>query len=449
MGVRVFFLMAGALLAFCAVASAQPTAGAVLSLEDCVRIAVEKSPDLAVAARRLDEAKAERRKTYAPFSPQGTFTAGQTQLGHDQLGVENKGNRWDSGSRSARVGATWNVFNGFRDWDRWRGAGYDEKASAENLAAARNQLVLETVRAYYGLLVAARSIEAQNENLKSKQEHYDLAKARFQAGVRSYSDVLNAQIQMKQGEIQLIDAQSRRSASLHALNILLDRPLSHPTQVVDLIHFNPVAEDLGGSIDIAFKRRPEILQAQAQVQSASAARSLAYHDFLPALSVGGLYDYAASGSPPASGALGQPLNPHWRVNLGLSFPFWDGGTRVQEIRRSRAAARASEENLRKVRRAVSKEVSQAYLSLERNQKVYKIADDQVRAAREDMKIISERYKNGGAAVLEVVDAQANLLQAQLDAIESLYDFHVAKHDLRRATGQEPPMPGAGGANEDQ
>lgn len=411
-----------------------------MTLEDCVRIAVLKSPDLAVAASRLDEAKAALRKTYAPFSPQGTFAANQTQLGYDEVGVINKGRRWDSHTYTASVDATWNVFNGFRDWDRWKGAKFDAKASAENAAAVRHQLVLQTIRAYYGLLVAARSIGAQQENLKSKQEHYELAYARFKAGVRSYSDVLNAQIQMKQSEIQLIDAQTQRSTSLHALNILLDYPLSYPTDVVDSIRFEPVDEDLDADIINAFKARPEILQAQAQVRSAEAARSLAYHDFMPVLSVGGLYDYAISGIPAQNNVLAPTLNPYWQVNLGVSFPFWDGGTRVQEILRSRAAVDENAENLRRVQRQVSGEVSAAYLALERNQKVYQIAQDQASEARDDLKITSERYKNGGASFLEVVDAQANLLTAELNAIQSLYDFHIAKYDLKRAMGQDP-LPG--------
>ncbi|MFI5361983.1 MAG: TolC family protein [Elusimicrobiota bacterium] len=434
-----------ALPALAGTASALPAAA--LSLEDCVRLAVEKSPDLAVAAKRLDESKAALRKTYAPFSPQGTFTANQTQLGYDELGILNKGNRWSPNTYNASVNATWNVFNGFRDWDAWKGASFDAKSVAQTLEAVRHQLVLQTIQSYFGLLVADRTIEAQKENLRSKKEHYELADARFKAGVRSYSDVLNAQIEMKQSEIQLIDDQTQRSTSLHALNILLDQPLETAVALVDSVDFSPVAENLDDSIALAFKLRPEVLAAEAQVGSAEAARNLAYHNFLPVVSVGGLYDYAVSGVPSENNLYAPTLNPYWQVNLGVSFPFWDGGTRVQEIKRSRAAVDENVENLRKVRRSVTAEVSTALLNVERNQKVYKIADDQVSEAREDLKIITERYKNGGAGFLEVVDAQALLLTSQLNAIQSLYNFHIAQYDLRRATGRDPLLNGSGETHE--
>ena len=84
---------------------------------------------------------------------------------------------------------------------------------------------------------------------------------------------------------------------------------------------------------------------------------------------------------------------------------------------------------------MAKDVSDAYLRLDANQKIYETTRDQVQAAREDLKIVTERYKNGSASVLEVVDAQANLLRIQQDSIQSLYNFQIAKFELKRAVGE--------------
>ena len=428
--------------AVCVLAAAahgeRQTAPAPLSLEECVRIALEKSPDLSIAERRLAQVTAQLRKTYAPFSPQGTFSANQIQLGYDQFGVLNKGDRWDNDTHNATVSAEWNLFNGFRDMDRWQSARHDRRSHVQSLAAVRREIAVQALRAYYGLLLADKTIDVQKENLRSKQEHHRLAQARFRAGVRSYSDVLNAQIQMKQGEIQLIDAESKKKSALFALNILLDRPVSAPTVVADETGFEPVTEDLEQNVRTAFDRRPEVLQAQEDLRVARAASALAAHDILPVLSVGGVYNYAVSGAP--AGTAGSTFfnrNPFWQVNLGLNFPFWDGGVRLQEIRRSGEGVRIGEDTLEKTRRSVRKDVADAYLDVERNQRIHQVAKDQVRAAREDLTIVAERYKNGAASALEIVDAQANLLRVQLDAIESLYNFHIAKFELKRASGLAP------------
>ncbi|MBI3549800.1 MAG: TolC family protein [Elusimicrobia bacterium] len=422
------------------IAAAAPSSGqppAPLSLKDCVRIALEKSPDLAVAQGRLAQASAEFYKSFSAFSPQGTFSAQQTQLGYDQFGNRNKGNRWEYGTRSAEVSATWNVFNGFRDFDRWRAARWDRAAAAETLAEARRRIVLDTIRAYFGILLGDRSIEAQGEDLKSKQEHAGLSRARFKAGVRSYSDVLNAQIQMKRSEIELIRQESAKASALHALNILLARPLSEPTTVADELAFEPVREDLTQNLKDALARRPEMLKAQDELSSAQAGRDFAFHDLLPALTVNGLYDYTVTGIPLGAGAAFPNRNPYWQVNLGLSFAFFDGGRRYQEIRRTGAGVRIAEQNLEKARRTVSKEVSDAFLDLDKNQRIYEISKTQAAAAKEDLNIVSERYKNGAASVLEVVDAQANLLRVQLEAIQSLYNFHIARFELKRSVGLNP------------
>lgn len=431
------FIFAASMLINAAFCRGQ-TSSYTLTLTQCAGIVIEKSPDLAIARDRLAQAKAQLGKAYAPFSPQGVFSVNRTQFGYDQFGVLNEGNRWDSSTRNASLSTNWNLFNGFRDMDRLKGAGYDHEAAEEALSAVRRQIVAQLIQAYYGLLLADKSIEAQKESLKSKQEHYELAQARFKAGVRSYSDVLNAQIQMKQSEIQLIDTESKKKSALFALNILLDLPVSNPTVIADELAFEPLREDMENSVRLALSRRPEVLQARDELHSAEAGRSLSYHDFLPVLSLGGLYNYTFSGAP--AGTAGSTFfsrNPFWQVNLGLSFPFWDGGARLQEIRRAGAGVRIAEGNLNKVRRTVGKEAAEAWLNLERNQKVYLVAKDQVQSAKEAFGIVEERYKNGGASALDVVDAQSNLLKIELDAIQSLYNFHVAKFELKRAVGLPP------------
>ncbi len=404
-----------------------------LSLQDCVQLALQKSPDRAISEGRLAQAGALLGKAYAPFSPQAAITGTQTQFGYDQLGVLNKSRRWDDATRSAEIDVSWNIFNGFRDMDRLRVARWNRAATAEALTSTGRQVAVETVRAYYGILLADRTITAQKENLRSKEEHLELARARFKAGVRPYSDVLNAQIQMKQSEIRKIGQEAGKKSALYALNILLDRPLNFPTSVADNLTFEPTHNDLDDNISSALARRPEVVQAVAELHSATAGRSLAYHDFLPLLTIGGAYDYKLTGLP--RNTVGR--NPYWQVNLGASFRFWDGGTNLHEISRAHAGVGIAEKNLEKARRAVSREVAEWYLALDKNRRIYEIARDQVSAAKEDMDIVAERYKNGAASILEVVDAQANLLRVQLDAIESLYSFHIATFELKRAAGLNP------------
>lgn len=435
-------MILSALLSFAApiaVHAQAPAPQIVLSLEDCVRTTLAKSPDLESAYQKLVESRALVWEAVAPFSPQSTFTANQTQLGYDQLGRLNKGNRWDSSTYSTALNASWNVFNGFRDWDKLKGAKANSRAAQEAYNAARQLLILQTVQAYYGLLTADRSIDVQKENLRSKQEHWDLARARFRAGVRSYSDVLNAQIQMKQTEIDLITAQSQRKSALIALNILMGNPAVAPTTIKDSLEFEPTQENLDAYIATAFERRPEVKQAVDQLDAARANRAFAVHDALPALSISGFWNYSPTMPPPTPITTGAPFsgfNPYWQVNLGVSVPFWDGGTRIQEARRTLAGVRDQEANVETVKRTVESEVSDAFLSLERNQQIYQIARDEVSAAREDLKIVTERYKNGAASFLEVVDAEANLLSVQLASVQSLYSFHIARFQLKRAAGLE-------------
>jgi outer membrane protein TolC len=424
------------LIAFAASAAGQaPAQAGALSLEECVKRALAQSPDLTIAQERLAEAEAQMKKTYAPFSPQASLTLNQTEFGYDELGQLNRGNQWNPATYNGGLALTWNLFNGGKDLDRYHGAKYDAQAGADNLAAARQSIILATIQAYYGVLSADRAIGAQSEDLNSKTEHYNQTKSMYHDGVRSYSDLLNAQIQAKVSEIQLTNLDSNREAALYSLNILLGLPVADATEVIDEFSFKPLKENLEDNLQTAYGQRPEMLAAQAEVNSAQAQESYADHDIIPTLTVGGTYNDTFAGIP--YGTIGNVFytqNPFWQVNIGVNFPIWDGGVRYQEIKRSSSAVRLAEDTLEQTKRAVQKDVASAYVEVERNQQVYQIASSQVDAAREDLKIITQRYKNGGASVLDVVDAQANLLRTQLDEINALYNFHIAVFRLKEAMG---------------
>ncbi|MDE2291634.1 MAG: TolC family protein, partial [Elusimicrobia bacterium] len=252
-GLALLFLLSAAARGWCR--APEPP----LTLRQCVRLALETSPDLAAARAKLEESEAQLGKAYAPFSPQGSFTAEHTRLGYDPTtAARNRGGRWDAETRSASLNLQWNLFDGLRDLDRLSGARFDVGSASEAVTQARRQVVVDTVKAYFSILVASRSIEAQQEDLRSKQEHLDLAKARFGAGVRSYSDVLNSQIQLEQSRIGLIGQRTSRAAALRALDILIDHPLTEETAVADDLSFSSATEDLGADVAAALARRPEL-----------------------------------------------------------------------------------------------------------------------------------------------------------------------------------------------
>ncbi|MFH2035901.1 MAG: TolC family protein, partial [Candidatus Zixiibacteriota bacterium] len=83
---------------------------------------------------------------------------------------------------------------------------------------------------------------------------------------------------------------------------------------------------------------------------------------------------------------------------------------------------------------VSLKIDQSYRDIKRYAEALKVAEENVMAAEEDMSIVREKYNLGAATILELLDAQVSLIQAQNNKINSEFDYNLAIANLEKAMG---------------
>jgi len=172
---------------------------------------------------------------------------------------------------------------------------------------------------------------------------------------------------------------------------------------------------------------PAVLQAEALTRSSEANLSVARAQYFP--SVG------ASFSNSWSGRQISGLNGSWSLRLTASWPIFNGFVREANSARNAVALDVSRAQAADIKRRVNADLTQYFASLAAAEARHLIAVASIAAADEQLRIEQERYRLGATTIVEVLTIQGNLEQAEVDRIQALFDFLVAKAQIESLIGR--------------
>jgi outer membrane protein TolC len=119
------------------------------------------------------------------------------------------------------------------------------------------------------------------------------------------------------------------------------------------------------------------------------------------------------------------------LNLNIFNNFSDYAT----MRAARRNVETYRENLDNTRNSVALQLKQAFLDLEQAREAKDLSNESVAAAQEDLNLVKEKYTLGAATILEVLDAEVSLKQAQTNQVQSKFDYNLAVSRLEKAMGR--------------
>jgi outer membrane protein TolC len=182
----------------------------------------------------------------------------------------------------------------------------------------------------------------------------------------------------------------------------------------------------------ALARRPEVLEAQANLSQSVEQIRFQRRARLPQFSLTGSYTL----TPDTSGFAAE--DHMWQVGVGATLDVFDAGlirSRVHEAEGARDSAAAA---LEQVRQSVALDVRTALSTLRQAQVNRQTTAANVQQAQEAVRIAQVRYRAGVTTSVEVTDAQVALTQAQTNQVNAEYDYLDAQAALARAIGRYAP-----------
>jgi cobalt-zinc-cadmium efflux system outer membrane protein len=414
-------ILAVALLAIAAAASAQSPQALSLSRQQAIDEALSRNPNLAAARAQVEEARAGVVTAAAFADP--TFVADVTGQSHIINPSSATGN--DQG-----FGVTI-PFPGKRGLRR-DVATASLRAAEFNVTLLRQQVASQAAQSYDAILVALRHREDLEQSKQLASDFVEKTKARFLAGTVARVDVVKAETDLAQSETDLFANERATAAARASLNRIMGRSGGAPLETTDTLEVPGSIAAVEELEKVAESSRPEIASLLAQQEGAKKATTLAHEFWQPDVNL----------SVTRNASDGSPTTFTTSIGFGVPIFFW------QHQRGEVAAAIHHEEelsaNLADIHAQVSLDVQTAYTnsSTALRQAVF-IRDHLLPEAREVYRVASVSYGLGGSSALDLLDAKRTLLAAESQYVDALGAANDALAALELAVGAPlpPPTPG--------
>lgn len=405
------------------------------ALDALIAEAFAHNRDLALAAARVDEARALARVTNAPMFPSLDATAQRDRTRSSEVSplpipasaLERSGYR-----------AQLNVAYEFDLWGRLRGAGHAARAEVLATDAARDTVRLalgaDVVRAYFTLLALDEQIAVTRRALALRDEHLRLQRVRHTAGLIGDYPLRQLEAEVAAAQAQLPALERSRTTEELVLAVLLGRSpraLSASTVKRSAVHdaAPPAAAPEGLPSDLLL-RRPDIVQAEQRLIAANARIAVARAALFPRIALTG---YLGGESVALRDLLSGPALI-WQLALGLTQPIFQAGRAASEIAAIQAREQQALAQYQKAVQEAFREVQQALAAQTRAREIFEAEATRAVALRDAVRLAHIRYDNGLVSQLEVIDAERHLLAADLNRAHALRARRVAVADVVRALG---------------
>jgi outer membrane protein TolC len=331
-------------------------------------------------------------------------------------------------SATASIAARYDVFTGGQKVAAMRRAQAEVEAADAGTLEARFLVALATERDYYGVLAAEELARVAAERVRRAEEQFSVARARVLSGAAVQTDSLQLLLEVKRARV----AQLEQDAAVRVSRFQLGRRVGLTGAARAAALDTAAAPALPFTLDEAVRRAlaqgPAYRVARADERAASADLAARRGAYLPRATLSGsLAVFDDRFFPQAT--------RRNTLSLTVSLPIWDGAQReiaLSRARVSRDVARAVRQDLE---RAAWRDVAEAYDAYNTSREAAVLAGEAVVVARQNYRVQQTRYRSGATTILDLIDAQLALTEAEAARVQARFGTRLALAGLEAMLGQ--------------
>jgi outer membrane protein TolC len=418
-----------------------------LTIEECIRLGLERNPGLKSSQAAVELAQARVRESYASVLPSLKLTGGYTRLSEvdpfvitlplpGREPISETIAPTISNNYTARLSLQQPVFSGLRLFGATRIAREYQAAAREDLAASRAKLVFDIRSTYWNLFKAQQLQRVVAQSELSVQGHLkDVTNLKTQ-GLATENDVMKVRVQLANVRVLKLDAENAQRLARTALASLIGLGLDAEVEPVSAL--DTLGEPLPGALDSLVQQaqanRPELVALEHRARMAADAVTVVAGAWYPQVALTGNYYYARPNQ--RYQPVKDEFRKSWDLGLGATFDVWNWGMTLHQTAEARAQLAQARAGLEQLRSAVALEVTQDWQGLRSSGEKTAATREALLQAVENRRVVEEGFKVGAATSSDRLDAETLLLQAEVNHVQAQVDRVVAEARLAKTVGQE-------------
>jgi outer membrane protein TolC len=463
-------------------AQAQPSEPRVITLDDALALAEEKSEQVAIARAGINRAQGGEMRAKSETLPQvslaGSYdralasefsdifdvtgpsctplTVNPTAPIADRVteieraleqcppssnifggGGSGDGNETPFGQRNTvrfTLQFSQNLYSGGRITAQRARARVDRQNADLTLTTTRAQLYFDVAQAYYDAALSDRLVAIAEETFAQAERTFEQTRQQREAGRLAEFDLLRAQVSRDTQRPQVIRTRNQRDLAYLRLKQLLELPLDTPLQLtvrLDEENLSAPAQRFAAAVTeaeagVAQRERAAIQQAANTVQSREADVRIARSERLPSLAF--QTSYGRVGYPSSWSTL-DDFRTNSTVGLAMSLPIFTGGRLKADELVARASVAETQAQLALTRELATLDTASARTDLSAARATWESTAGVVQQAQRAYEIAELRYREGLSTQLELSDARLLLQQSQANRAQAARDVQVSRVKL--------------------
>lgn len=404
--------------------AAEPSVTGPLTLTEAVRIALENHNQIGIAESRRSAAEARLTQSRSAWFPRITPSyqhttqklASGSSTSRNTTAISLQQTIFDSGIRETTIAQS-------RD---------SLRSSEYSLEDTRQGVILNATTAWYELRRSKELVKVADSGVERARTTLEATQAFVEAGSSPKKDVLQAQADYQNALVSQLRARNDvRLAQTNlkiAIGIMSPEPVDTADGEVGVPPADPDTGTLSEYIAQAYANRPDLKGAETDLKNTERNVRIARIEAGPMLE--------------SSFSAGHQFDPDrydtHSLMATVTYPLFDAGASKASIKAAKASLRQAEESIELSRRQIAQEVESAWLTREEARQRITAAQAALAASRENFAAASESRKEGAGTILDVITAQNQLVTAETNAVQAVYDYHTASARLERALGSNDP-----------
>ncbi len=421
-----------------------------LTLDEALTLAEVNSPSLKAAASQVDQAKSSLRAAISAWYPTVDLSANglpsylksYNYRNPDFVpGIAGENETYDREKRAdVSLSVRWDIIDPARVPEIASQRDAYEQSRDAYLIALRD-LRLQTASSYFQLQEADEGVRIGQASVRASLVSLRDARARFNAGVNTKLEVLEAETQLARDRNLLTDRLASQDLARRGLARELALPQDiTPTAATPSAPLGLWEPSLQESIVAAYNYREELDQLILDISIDNSRANSSLAAVQPVLSfVNTTTSFRSEGQSGVSSLGDIDMDDYtWGAQnttaLTATWRLFDGGRARAEYRRFKRAAEESAYNFASTRDGIRFEVEQSFINLRSAIQNIETTSSEVLSSRESLRLSQLRVQAGVSTQREVVDNQRDLTNAEIRYARAIREYNTSLAQLQRRTG---------------
>jgi len=419
-----------------------------LTLEKAIGIALHKNSTLLKSSDQIQGYESGVRAAYGNFLPTLGLNASWDWSRSDTKGIGTVNingvpipiisSTEISRNYSGAIYSNWTIFDGLSNIATLSRSKNDLESAELTLKRIKQDIVYQTMSFYYQVVYNEQLLNVKRDDLKWNEKNLETIRERNRLGAATLADVYQQEVAKGNAELELINTENKLETAKKDLLFYLGIDVLEEFSFTDTLtqadaeilknKLNTEYEDITSLVNNAFQQRLDYKSAMLNLESSKDAVSIAQSGHWPSLTASGSYSYYTDNLSTID------KRKSLSFGLNLNFPIFLGWSVSNQVQLAEVQSKISEIEMSDLERDIKRQIKTNYINLQAAQKGLVVSENNVAAAKENLRIEEEKYALGSGKLLDVLLANSRYTTALTDLLNSQFGFIVLSQQLKYNLG---------------